>query len=390
MNAIQADYVDTEEALRQLCARLRSKAWLALDTEFIRESTYYPRLCLLQIASDDSIACIDPLALPRLEPLAELLFDPAITKVFHACGQDMEIFYHSYGRLPRPIFDTQVAAPLLGLPSQPSYAALVQELLGTALTKSHTRTDWSRRPLSREQLDYALDDVRHLGPLYLKLRAALEQRGRLAWLDEDFAALSDPERYRNPPEQAWRRIRATGKMSGKRLSILMALAAWREERARREDRPRGWVLPDEALIDIARLGPADREQLASLRSVKRQAAHDYGDEVLSLVRQAKAAPAVDSAAGAAEDRAGPLGGREEALADIMMALTRVRGVENSINPSVLASRDDLARLIRGRQDAGLLHGWRKKLIGDDLVLLMQGRLRLRIENGTPRFEPARD
>jgi ribonuclease D len=382
----QSHYVDRADDLQALCARIRNKPWIALDTEFIRESTYYPRLCLLQLATDDTVACIDPLALAQLDPLVEILFDPAVSKVFHACGQDMEIFFHAYGRLPQPVFDTQLAAPLLGLPSQTSYANLVQELLGTTLSKSHTRTDWSRRPLSAQQLAYALDDVRYLGPLYLKLRAALEQRGRLAWLQEDFAALSDPERYRNPPEQAWRRIRATGKMTGKRLAALKALAAWREEAARREDRPRGWLLPDEALVDIARMCPDDTEQLASLRSVKRQSVQDYGAEILALIRQAKAAPA--TGAEPDDSRAGPLDACQEALADIMMALVRLRGSENAVNPAMLASRDELVRLMLGQADVELLHGWKKNLIGDDLLRLMQGRLLLRVENGTPRFDPA--
>jgi ribonuclease D len=382
----QSHYIDSADALQALCARIRRRPWIALDTEFIRESTYFPRLCLLQLASDDDTACIDPLALATLDPLVEILLDPAILKVFHACGQDMEIFYHACGRLPAPVFDTQLAAPLLGLASQPSYASLVQELLGTTLSKSHTRTDWCRRPLSAQQLAYALDDVRYLGPLYLKLRAALEERGRLAWLQEDFAALSDPERYRNPPEKAWRRIRATGKLTGRRLAVLKALAAWREERARREDRPRGWLLPDEALLDIARMSPADMEQLASLRSLKRQSVQDYGAEILALIRQTRAAPAPDAEPAAV--RAGPLDARQEALADIMMALVRLRGAESAVNPALLASRDELARLILGQTDVELLHGWKRNLIGDDLLRLMQGGLRLRVENGTPRFEPA--
>ncbi|MGE3480005.1 MAG: ribonuclease D [Gammaproteobacteria bacterium] len=386
----QTYYVDGAAALDEVCARIRNKPWLALDTEFIRESTYYPRLCLLQLATDDVIACIDPLALAHLDPLAEILFDPAVIKVFHACSQDMEIFYHAYGRLPGPVFDTQLAAPLLGMQNQPSYASVVQELLGTALSKSHTRTDWCRRPLSPAQIEYALDDVRYLGPLYLKLRAQLEQRGRLAWLQEDFAALSDPARYRNPPELAWRRIRATGKLTGRRLATLKSLAAWREERARREDRPRGWILTDEALVDIARMGPDDAEQLASLRSVKRQAVQDYGSEILALVLRAKAAPAGGADTSPAGERAGPLDPHQEALADIMMALVRVRGAENAINPAMLASRDELARVILGERDTEVLHGWKKSLIGDDLLLLLAGQLRLRIVDGTPGFGPSRD
>lgn len=386
----QTYYVDGAAALDELCARIRNKPWLALDTEFIRESTYYPRLCLLQFATDDVIACVDPLALAHLDPLAEILFDPAVIKIFHACSQDMEIFYHAYGKLPGPVFDTQLAAPLLGMQSQPSYAGAVQELLGTALSKSHTRTDWCRRPLSPAQIEYALDDVRYLGPLYLKLRTELEARGRLAWLLEDFAALSDPERYRNPPELAWRRIRATGKLTGKRLATLKSLAAWREERARREDRPRGWILADEALVDIARMGPDDAEQLASLRSVKRQTMQDYGSEILSLIRLAKAAPAGGADPSPAGERAGPLDPRQEALADIMMALVRVRGAENAINPAMLASRDELARVILGERDAEVLHGWKKTLIGDDLLMLLAGRLRPRIVDGVPRFDPVHD
>src|SRR5215469_11566836 len=196
-------YVDTPQALESLCARLRGQPWIAVDTEFMRERTYYPELCLVQVATDEVVACVDPLALPSLEPLLKLLLDERMVKVLHAARQDLEIFFHLSGKVPQPVFDTQVAARFLGLPDQVGYGAAVQSLLGITLDKSHARTDWARRPLPPAALDYAADDVRHLRELYHRMQAELAARGRADWAGPELKALVDEKLYRPNPEGAW-------------------------------------------------------------------------------------------------------------------------------------------------------------------------------------------
>ncbi len=245
-------YIDTSAALRELCGQLRGNPWLTLDTEFLREKTYYPRLCLLQVATPELVACIDPLALEDLSPLLDVIYDDSITKVMHAARQDMEIFFHLRHTLPSPVFDTQIAALLLGYPDQIGYGNLVKETLGIELEKLHTRTDWSRRPLSDEQIRYAADDVFHLAQVYRHLVGKLTELGRLDWLSDDFARLTQVDLYRNDPAQAWLKVRGGNRLRGAGLAVLQALAQWRETLARDQDRPRGWLLRDDELVEIAR------------------------------------------------------------------------------------------------------------------------------------------
>ncbi len=372
-------YIDTSAALDALCAELAGHPWLALDTEFIREDTYFPKLCMIQVAIPGITACVDTLVLPQLDPLLERIHDPAITKIFHASHQDMEIFYHlSAGRLPGPVFDTQLAAPLLGAPGQASYASLVSDMLGVTLDKAHARTDWSRRPLSKEQIQYAADDVRYLGPLFLELRDRLVARGRLEWLQEDCLAVCDPRRYDNPPETAWKRIRGVHDMTGAQHRLLRALAAWREITARAEDRPRGWLLRDDALVDIARVAPQSREQLADLRSVPRKAVERYGAALLEITCSV---PAGDSKAGDSAFAGGErLTDQEKSLLKRMTELVRRKAAEHSIDPAAIATRRDLLELLHGRRAAPLLKGWRQDIIGADLLKLLPAGTRDRDQN----------
>ncbi|MFZ1862467.1 MAG: ribonuclease D, partial [Candidatus Competibacter sp.] len=235
-------YIADHAALVAFCARLDRCSWLALDTEFVREQTFYPQLCLIQIAIPGQVACIDPLALPSLEPLLERLYDPSITKVLHAAYQDLEIFFYLGGTVPAPVFDTQLAALVLGVGDQLGYAALVKQMLGVELAKAHTRADWRQRPLPPEWLAYAADDVRYLEALYTRQLARLRERGWSEALAEDFQALTDPERYRPQPQEAWRRIREQHRLRGLPLAVLRSLTAWREEQAIQQDRPRRWIL----------------------------------------------------------------------------------------------------------------------------------------------------
>jgi ribonuclease D len=220
-------YIDTPSGLDAFCKQISTAEWIALDTEFLREKTYYPKLCLLQIATPDTVACIDPIALDDLSPVLDVIFDEGITKVMHSGRQDMEIFFNIHGKPPSPIFDTQIAALLLGYADQIGYANLVKEMLGIELDKLHTRADWSLRPLSADQLKYAADDVVYLAEIYRKMTAQLTEMGRLAWLAGDFERLTSPELYGNPPGQAWLKVKGGNRLKGASLSVLQALAEWR-------------------------------------------------------------------------------------------------------------------------------------------------------------------
>ena len=370
-------FIDTPEQLESLCARLRGQPWLALDTEFIRERTYRARLCLVQVATDEVVACIDTLALERLDPLLDLLLDPATVKVLHAARQDLEIFYDiTGGNVPGPVFDTQLAATLAGFGDQIGYAELVRRLLGITLDKSQARTDWSARPLDPEQLSYAADDVRHLRTAYITLREQLTASERLTWLDDDFTALVDPEQYRNDPETAWRKVRGAKQMRGRQLAILKGLAAWRERQAAEADRPRRWVLDDAALLALAKSSPTRREQLAKVRGVGEGLARRHGADLLEVIRAAiETPPATESR----QQRPRPLAAAEEASVDALMALVRLQAHHHKVAPATLATRRDLEALIRGERDLPLMQDWRHGLVGELLESFLTGGIRLRCD-----------
>lgn len=381
----EARFVDTPQALAEVCAALQGSAWITLDTEFIRERTYYPQLCLIQVANESVIACIDPLALPDLAPLEALLADPQVLKVLHAASQDLEIFYHRMGRVPAPVFDTQVAASVLGLGEQVGYGRLVQELLGVELDKSHARTDWSRRPLEPEQLRYAADDVRYLLALYPRMRTELEARQRTEWMLDDLAALTDPARYAPAPEEAWRRIRGMQTLSPQQLAALKLLAAWRERRAERADKPRKWILQDEVLLEIARRGPRDEQSLAKLRGLEEGALRRLGEEILELLEQARRLP--ESQWPQLPPRR-ELAAEQDALVDALMALLRAAAQENQISPAAVATRKDLERLVCGEEDLDLLKGWRGRLAGKRLAAFLRGESEMIVRDGRLQVRPA--
>jgi ribonuclease D len=380
--SVQAEYIDTTEALAAFCEKLAGAPWLALDTEFLREKTYYPKFCLLQIAAGEQVACIDPLALPSLEPLASLLYDENIVKVLHSGRQDLEIFHLLYGRPPAPLFDTQLAAPLLGMNEQIGYAALVQEVLGVHLGKTHSRTDWSRRPLSAEQLTYAADDAIYLGQVYEKIRPQLESMGRLAWLAQDFAELANPETYRNPPELAWRRIGGVQQLKSKPLSVLQALAAWREDAAREMDLPRGWIVKDEALLDIARRLPKSVEDIKDIRGLPERMLQKHGAHICKLAQAALQKPPQTLEM---KRSSGIKSADREALLDLLQAVVRLRAAENALNPSILAGRKDLEQLLDGEGQARMLSGWRKSMAGDELAAILRGELSLSVIDGAVKI-----
>jgi ribonuclease D len=358
-------YIDTPAALDALCAELKGQPWIAVDTEFMRERTYYPELCLVQVATDDAVACIDTLALSSLAPLLEVLLDTATVKVFHAARQDLEIFFHLAGKVPHPVFDTQVAARFLGLPDQAGYGAVVQSLLGITLDKSHARTDWARRPLPPAALEYAADDVRHLRTLYHRMQSELAARGRAGWADPELKALVDEKLYRPDPEGAWNRIRGIQRLKPKAMTAAKALAAWRERVAMAENRPRQWILKDEAIMDLALHPPADLTALTAVRGVGDGLAKRHGAELLKLL----------AAGGAPEERRKPetpLGTRQEALVDALVALVRLKAAAGDVSAASLATRAELERLVRGERELPVLKDWRLAMAGQALLDFLAG------------------
>jgi ribonuclease D len=375
-------FINTPQALENFCTPLQGEDWLAVDTEFLREKTYFPKLCLVQIATPQRTACIDPLALADMEPLLKLLYNPHITKVMHAARQDLEIFYHMRGVLPRPVFDTQMAAPLLGYADQAGYAILVEALLDIHLSKSHTRADWSHRPLSAAQLQYAADDVRYLAQLYPILRGKLEQLGRLPWLADDFAALTDPSQYDRPPELAWLRVRGLQQLRGHRLATLQSLAAWREQTARADDQPRNWLLRDEHLLDLAKMQPADKTALLRVRGINAQVLHKHSEALLHVIAESKThePQPLPTAHIAARLTAG-----QDAVVELLLSAARMIGEQHALNPSIITSRKELERLMQGDQTVSVLQGWRRKMAGETLLAVLAGKVGLRVADDMVRL-----
>jgi ribonuclease D len=380
---MQELFIETPQQLQDFIGQVKHSPWLAVDTEFIRERTYYPRLCLIQVADDKVAAAIDPLALDDLSPLKELLLDPAIEKVFHAARQDQEIFLNEWGALPGPVFDTQPAAALLGHGDQVGYGKLIQQVLKVELAKDHSRTDWARRPLDKAQLRYALDDVIFLGQAYLKMKQALEKQGRLAWLKPEFETLTNEATYSLNPMDMWKKVKGRQHLKGVKLAVLQALAAWREEQALARNLPRRWILKDDVLLEIARRAPADIKALERIRGVESKFVKHNGTDLLERIQQALQLPKADWPRD--NYRAARPTPEEEAMLDLMSAALRLIAREAGLSPQAIANRKDLAALLRGDEKAILMQGWRKQVAGIPLRELLQGKRQLRIENNQPVF-----
>jgi ribonuclease D len=372
-------HVVTKTELQELCNQLKGSSWLALDTEFIREKTYYPKFCLLQISNGTIAATVDPLMIEDLSELVAIIYNSSIIKIFHAGRQDLEIFHQLWDKLPQPLFDTQLAATLLGLGTQIGYGNLVQKITGHELEKGHSRTDWSQRPLSQEQLRYALDDVIYLGDIYLNIIERLESLGRDSWLQEDFNALADPTTYSINPNNMWQRIKGNQHLKGVQLAILQKIAAWREQQAEQADRPRRWIMKDEVLIDLARRQPKNIKALERIRGLESGSIKRNGDVLLKLITQAKELPKENWPQ--AKKRLKSLTPNQEAMTDLLQSCLRIIAEQEEITPSALASRKDLESLVIGNEDTELLHGWRKALVGDALVEVLNGKTRPVVENG---------
>lgn len=360
---MQPQLIADDAALSDLLARLAPNAWVVVDTEFVRERTYFAQLCLVQIGDADTVALIDALAVD-LAPLWTFLRDPARLKVLHSASQDMELFVQHAGDCPRPLFDTQIAAAMLGLGDQISYAALVEDRLGVTLDKSQSRTDWSARPLKPAQLDYAADDVRQLARLFPALRDALATAGREDWHREDCDAVCDPARYRPDPEHAWQRLRGLGRLDADAQQAAAQLARWREERAVASDRPRRWLLADDALLAIASARPDSVEALrACAADIPPKSIERNARTWLRLIAEAPTgrAPLVEDFRP---------DGAHRGLVKQLSHTVRARAETLGVPPSLLAARASLEQLARfgaGAEGNPAMAGWRREQIGDALI-----------------------
>jgi len=366
-------YASTEAELDHALQQLAGSDFVALDTEFMRESTYFPRLCLVQAATADCCVLIDPLVIANLRALWTFLLDRRRLKVLHAARQDLETLSLSIARtlpddgptVPGPLFDTQIAAGLLGHAGQIGYGGLVEARLQHVLTKGHARTDWARRPLSAEQLSYAADDVRYLVPLYRDLRDALDAAGRTSWAFEENAALEDPRLYRTEPADAWRRLKGLERLQPAQRATIKLLAAWREVRAMKSDKPRGWILPDEALREIAERRPQSLGELEQIRSLAEGTLKRQGEELLRLVNEGQAAAASEGASFTPQ-RPEP---RAVALVSRLMTIVRAEAEKLRIAPELLVTRKDIEQLAYSGLSDHLRRGWRREVIGERLIAL---------------------
>ncbi len=370
------DYIDSDTALAQFCSALRGDGYCAIDTEFIRESTYYPVLALIQVASEERRACIDPLAIDDFAPLAALLVDNDLLKVFHSPSQDLEILYQKFGQVPRPIFDTQLAAAVLGLNHQASYADLVEQFTGVSLEKKYTRADWTRRPLSVDELDYAMDDVRYLLPVYRQLHEQLVATRRLGWIEKDLAAMSDSSNYEVDKDQLWRRLRGVQKLKGEKLQIAHDLCQWREEVAQKQNRPRRWIAKDDAIVQIARHEPVDLESLAQIPELPDKTVKRHGAKLLEIVATAGR---VDPASYPRHEQARTMDANQLALGDCLMGLCRMIADDNQIALATLATRKDIDNLVLDQKKSRLTQGWRFAMAGEQLLAFIHGQSTLRVD-----------
>ncbi|OUO88945.1 ribonuclease D [Gordonibacter sp. An230] len=372
-------YIANQESLEAFARRAMRSSVLAVDTEFLREKTYYAKLCLLQLATDDETVIVDPFEVEDLRVLAPVLEDGSVVKLFHAGGQDLEILLREVGTLPRPLFDTQVAAALLGHTQQIGYAALVHAECGVTLKKIDSFTDWSRRPLSDSQLEYAADDVAYLPRMYERMRAKLVELGRLSWLDRDFEDMADPARYAANERERYRRLKRVSQLSRRQLAAAREVAAWRELEAQRRDVPRKWVLTDEQIVEACKREARSIDELFMVRGMSDRLSTKDARTVVSLVSSALDAP---PSAWPEPDRCGKNEPNVDAELDLMCALVRLRAKQNGVAFPTLASHDDLARVARGyREGIDVLRGWRRSLVGEELLRLLEGRIALSLSDG---------
>ncbi len=370
-------YISTEEELSAFCARAASFDVVAVDTEFLRERTYHPRLCLVQVATPEECVAIDPIILRDLSPLAALLADVSTMKVFHACAQDMEVLLQSVGALPSPIFDTQVAAAFLGERLQISYNGLVHAFCDVTLPKSESLTDWSRRPLTPKQLEYALDDVRYLIKAYGVMVERLRERGRLSWVMDEIRPLAARSHYEVDKRESYKRVKRVSSCTRRQLGIARELAAWRETLAERRNIPRKWVISDEVLLALVKRAPRDVSNFRSIRGTE-QLSEDDVTLALMAVERGLTCP-VDRLPTAFHARKTPSSDLES-VTDLMYALVRLVSDQAGVATAMIASRDDLTDYVTHPERSPLREGWRFELMGTRLDDLLSGNIGLTVKD----------
>ena len=377
-------FIDTNTGLLDFCSRLANAEYCAIDTEFVREKTYYPLLCLIQIATEAHCAALDPLAITDFSPLQALLQKPDLVKVFHSSSQDLEILYQQFGELPYPIYDTQLAAAVLGYSHQIGYADLVAQMTGTQLEKKYTRADWRRRPLSDDELDYAMDDVRYLLPVYRQLRDAIASKQRTSWLTKDLAALSDPAKYQADNSKLWQKLKGVQRLKGVALMIASVLCDWREQQAQKHNKPRRWIAADDWLIEIAKRQPIDQQQLGAIRDIPPKVMARYAQHWLALVKQALES---DPSNWPDHPKVAPLSVQQQAIGDCIMALCRIAAEQNDIALATLVTRKDIDNFIINNKTSRLTQGWRFDMVGAQLLALMHSQNCLTIVQGKLQNQP---
>ncbi|MCK5726546.1 MAG: ribonuclease D [Thiotrichaceae bacterium] len=369
------DYIDTQEQLTLFVKKALQYDWIAIDTEFIREKTYFSDLSLIQIATESQLACIDPLAIDDISVLKDLLLNPKITKVLHAAHQDQEIFYNIFGEVPAPIFDTQPAAAVLGIGEQVGYAKLIENILGISLEKTQSRTDWTRRPLSAKQLDYAIDDVRYLREAYPLIIAKLKQQQRLDWLSADFEYYTQAETFDPKPQLMWHKVKGHQRLKPRTLTIVRDLAAWREHQAIKSNRPRRWIMSDNVIIDLAIQQPNSVDDIKTMRGANKQHQHHAAtwfamiqsvnamkeNELLTLPKFTKVSKS------------------QATVIDLLMVAVKEQARIHQISPALITSRKKLEKMLLDKETQ-LPNDWRGKLVNQTLSDLLQGKKHFSIEN----------
>lgn len=375
------DFIETTESLRLYVEKISNCNWVALDTEFLRERTYYAKLCLVQIEADGFRACIDPLAIEDLSPLAEILDNSKITKVFHAAHQDLEILMTLTGKVPAPIFDTQVAASVLGIGDQMGYARLVEQMLSVSLSKTQSRTDWTRRPLKPAQLEYAIDDVRYLAQLYPQMLEQLQSKNRLQWLDKDFAKAVNQETYAINSRERWKKVRGNQVLKRPQLAILRELAAWREEKAEKSDRPRKWIISDDILLDLSKQQPSNSQEIGEIRGINTDRTKKYHNLWLEKINIGQNTPEEEWPE---LPRSKKPTASQNTVIDLLMLVIQIQAKKNGITPAVIATRKQVANMVQSGE-VQLADDWRGELVNLEFTSVLSGEVVVGIEKSKTKL-----
>ena len=370
-------YLSTQSELAEFCELASTSKVLAVDTEFLREKTYYPKLCLVQVAAGDAIAAIDPILIEDLSPLAALFSDPTITKVFHACTQDIEVLLDGMDCACAPVFDTQLAAAFLGMRQQVGYGALVEAYCDVKLPKAESLTDWSRRPLDPEQLSYAEDDVRYLPGIYERMMGQLVERDRLSWVLPEMDLLSDISRFRREPEDAYQRLKRASSLTRRQLAVAREACAWREETAARRDVPRKWVVSDEVIVEVCKRAPTSLDRLRRIRGTDQLGERDARALLDAVQRGLACSP--DLYPKIARHARPTV--ETEGVIDLMYAVLRLVSEKSGVATQLIATRDDLLDFLQDRSSSPLATSWRWELAGKTLSKLLEGEVGLTVKGG---------